>query len=68
MNLLKAAASVSAMTLVSRITGFARDVLLAGARDEGRLLVLVGRAVADDRLAPVDLRAQAGATAENPRG
>ncbi len=29
MNLLKAAASVSAMTLVSRITGFARDVLLA---------------------------------------
>ena len=29
MNLLKAAASVSAMTLVSRVTGFARDVLLA---------------------------------------
>ncbi|HEX5629849.1 MAG TPA: lipid II flippase MurJ, partial [Usitatibacteraceae bacterium] len=29
MNLLKAAASVSAMTLISRITGFARDVLLA---------------------------------------
>ena len=29
MNLLKAAASVSAMTLVSRITGFVRDTLLA---------------------------------------
>lgn len=29
MNLLKAAASVSGMTLLSRITGFARDVLLA---------------------------------------
>jgi putative peptidoglycan lipid II flippase len=29
MNLLKAAASVSAMTLLSRITGFARDTLLA---------------------------------------
>jgi putative peptidoglycan lipid II flippase len=29
MNLLKSAASVSAMTLVSRVTGFARDVLLA---------------------------------------
>ncbi len=29
MNLLKAAASVSAMTLVSRITGFIRDMLLA---------------------------------------
>ena len=29
MNLLKAAASVSAMTLLSRLTGFARDVILA---------------------------------------
>jgi putative peptidoglycan lipid II flippase len=29
MNLLRAAVSVSAMTLVSRVTGFARDVLLA---------------------------------------
>ena len=29
MNLLKAAASVSAMTLVSRITGFVRDTLMA---------------------------------------
>ncbi len=29
MNLLKAAASVSAMTLLSRITGFARDTLIA---------------------------------------
>ncbi|HST00153.1 MAG TPA: lipid II flippase MurJ, partial [Usitatibacter sp.] len=29
MNLLKAAASVSAMTLLSRITGFVRDTLLA---------------------------------------
>jgi putative peptidoglycan lipid II flippase len=28
-NLLKAAASVSAMTLLSRITGFARDTLIA---------------------------------------
>ena len=27
MNLLKAAASVSAMTLLSRLTGFARDVI-----------------------------------------
>ena len=29
MNLLKAAASVSAMTLLSRITGFVRDTLIA---------------------------------------
>ena len=29
MNLLKAAASVSAMTLLSRISGFIRDLLLA---------------------------------------
>jgi putative peptidoglycan lipid II flippase len=35
MNLLKAAASVSAMTLVSRITGFVRDTLLAVAFGAG---------------------------------
>lgn len=35
MNLLKSAVSVSAMTLLSRITGFARDVLLAVAFGAG---------------------------------
>lgn len=35
MNLLKAAASVSAMTLLSRLTGFARDVILAASFGAG---------------------------------